>query len=242
MLLELEHVNNACARIIYIPNTRSWYLLVNRDAQCNISRFFSQQINTPSHQQICIINLYKCKRTDIFLWVSQQSDLCYRLLSVEEWLRDPQFAIWHQVQLLFQLTSAPFAPISQCKFHCCRRIDIPPTKGTVHHWDTKIQITYLPSRSTSFQEDGASTPRGAATASNSKTSSCGNHGTGKMQLLSRIFSCSPIRAALAKPPGRTWAGMEEERTGEQLRISTFSGSNQTFLNQGHVKTDVTAEP
>lgn len=31
------------------------------------------------------------------------------------------------------------------KFHCCRHVDIPPTEGTEHHWDPKIQITYLPS-------------------------------------------------------------------------------------------------
>lgn len=89
VLLEQKHVNNACPRIIYIPNTPSWYPRVNHDARCNISRFFSQQINTPSHQQICVINWHKCKRTDIFLWVLQQSNLCYRLLSAEKWLRDP---------------------------------------------------------------------------------------------------------------------------------------------------------
>lgn len=60
-------------------------------------------------------------------------------------MRDPQFAIWHKVQLLFQLTSAQFALISQYKFPCCRHVDIPPTKGTEHHRDPKIQITYLSS-------------------------------------------------------------------------------------------------
>lgn len=78
-----------------------------------------------------------------------------------------------------------------------------------------------------------------------KPAAVGNQDTEKMQLLSRISSCSPLRAALAKPPDRAVpvsAGKGEERAGEQLRISTSSGSNQTFLKQGHVKPDVTAEP
>lgn len=153
-------------------------------------------------------------------------------------MRDPQFAIWHKVQLLFQLTSAQFALIS--KFPCCRHVDIPPTKGTEHHPDPKIQMTYLPSCSLEHFSPGR----------------WGLH---------RERSCHCIQQQTQHPKGTTalgkcscfpgfspvlhlkqhWSNPQTEQLQSeqgQKRISPFRGSNPTFLKQGHVKADVTAEP